>query len=250
MGSQVITRRGWKRLGMGAAIIAAAVLLALLPVPRWTLQLVEAMRGAGALGVVGFSLAYLAAALLMLPGAILTLAAGFAYGPIWGTLLVSPVSVAAAALAFLASRSVARPAIERRILGSPRFAAIDAAVADGGFRMVLLLRLSPILPYNLLNYALGLTRVGLTRYVAASFLGMLPGTFLYVYLGSLATSAAELASGRRGPGAGGQLLFWGGLAATVLAAWLVGRAARRALDQAMAKPGARQAGAPDIDAAA
>lgn len=74
----------------------------------------------------------------------------------------------------------------------PKLAAIDAAIAEHGFKIVLLLRLSPVFPFNLLNYALGLTRVQVRDYVLASFIGMLPGTALYVYLGSLVTRASEL----------------------------------------------------------
>jgi uncharacterized membrane protein YdjX (TVP38/TMEM64 family) len=108
---------------------------------------------------------------------------------------------------------------------------VDAAVAGQGFKVVLLLRLSPLFPFNLLNYALGLTRVRPRDYMLASLLGMLPGTVLYVYLGSLVTSVAQLTRGQR-PEAGlsGQLLFWGGLAATVLVTVYVTRLARRALD--------------------
>ena len=101
------------------------------------------------------------------------------------------MSVAAATLAFVLGRTVARGWIARRIAGSPRFAAVDEAIGENGFRIVLLLRLSPLFPFNLLNYALGLTRLSLRDYVVASALGMLPGTILYVYLGSLVTSASE-----------------------------------------------------------
>ena len=116
----------------------------------------------------------------------------------------------------------------------PRFAAIDEAIGESGFKIVFLLRLSPIFPFNLLNYALGVTRVRFRDYVIASLLGMLPGTFLYVYLGSLVTNASELLSGKR-PEAGiwGQVLYWGGLAATLLVTVLITRIARKALDRAL-----------------
>jgi uncharacterized membrane protein YdjX (TVP38/TMEM64 family) len=223
------------RYGIGA--LAAAVFLAallLLPVNDWALLLVEWIRGSGAAGVLVYALAYVLATLLLLPGSILTAGAGFAYGPVWGTLLVSPVSVFAATLAFVLGRSLARDWVSRRMEQRPRFAVINQAIGQSGFKIVFLLRLSPIFPFNLLNYALGLTRVRLSDYIIASFLGMLPGTFLYVYLGSLVSNASELLSGRRpSVGVWDQVLYWGGLAATVLVTVLITRIARRALNQAL-----------------
>jgi uncharacterized membrane protein YdjX (TVP38/TMEM64 family) len=215
--------------------VAAALLL---PLDRWLLGLVEWIRGAGGVGVAVYALAYGLATVLLLPGSLLTLGAGFAYGPVAGTLLVSPVSVAAATAAFLLGRTFARDWIARRVQGSPRFRAIDEAVGTTGFRIVLLLRLSPVFPFNVLNYALGLTRVRARDYVLASFLGMRPGTFMYVYLGSLVTSAAELASGQA-PDAGPwrQVLFYGGLLATVVVTVLITRTARRALDRSLRATG-------------
>jgi len=213
-------------------VLGAIAAVYLLPVDDWVLTLVDSVRGAGAIGAATFSIAYVAATILLLPGSVLTAGAGFAYGPLWGTLLVSPVSVVAATLAFVLGRTVARGWVARRIAGNPRFAAIDEAIGESGFKIVLLLRLSPLFPFNLLNYALGLTRLSLRDYVAASALGMLPGTVLYVYLGSIVTSASELAAGgREAAGASRNILYWGGLAATLGATWLLTRSARRALSR-------------------
>ncbi len=124
----------------------------------------------------------------------------------------------------------------------PRFAAIDEAVGRSGFRIVFLLRLSPVFPFNVLNYTLGLTRVRLRDYVLASLLGMLPGTFLYVYLGSLVTSASEIAAGRGGPG--GELkvtLYAAGIAATLAATVVITRLAQRALARALPRKAAETA---------
>lgn len=228
-----MTERG--RYGLGVfigAVLLAAVLL--LPAHQWALLLVAWIRDAGALGVAAYAVAYVLATVLLLPGSILTLGAGFAYGPLWGVLLVAPVSVLAATLAFVLGRHVARPWIARRMEEHPRFAAIDQAIGESGFKIVLLLRLSPVFPFNLLNYALGLTHVRPRDYVGASFFGMLPGTFLYVYLGSLVTNASELLSGK--PSAAGgwsQVLYWGGLAATIVATVFVTRIAQKALERAL-----------------
>jgi uncharacterized membrane protein YdjX (TVP38/TMEM64 family) len=204
------------------------------PIGAWISFVIEWVRGAGNIGLLVYFLFYAFGVVLFLPGSLLTLGAGFLYGPILGTLLVSPASVAGATLAFLVGRFVARDWVARRIAASPKFAAIDEAIGKRGFYIVFLIRLSPIFPFTLLNYALGLTRVKLRDYVLASFLGMLPGTFLYVYFGSLITSVAQLLEGKR-PAAGpwGEVLFFGGLAATVAVTWLITRIARQALDRAL-----------------
>ncbi|MCC6215999.1 MAG: TVP38/TMEM64 family protein [Polyangiaceae bacterium] len=213
-----------------------------LPVGEWALELVQWAQAAGAAGMLGFAGAYLAATVFLLPGSVLTLGAGFAYGPALGTLLVSPVSVAGATIAFLIARSAARAWVAARVARDPRFTALDAALGDRGLQLVLLLRLSPAFPFNLLNYALGLTRVRFCDYVVGSWLGMLPGTALFVYLGSVATSASELIAGRR-PAAGPaeEAFYWGGLAATVLVTILIGRAARRELEARLAAARAGEA---------
>jgi uncharacterized membrane protein YdjX (TVP38/TMEM64 family) len=221
----------WKLAAALAAVVALALAAALLPVGPWAIALVERVRHAGAAGVGIFAAIYLIAPLFLLPASALTLGAGFLYGPLWGTLLVSPLSVAAASIAFLLGRTLARRAVERRVAGDARFSAIDRAVGESGFRIVLLLRLSPVIPFNLLNYVMGLTRVGLGTYVLASFIGMLPGTFLYVYLGSAATNAAQLSQHAAGPV--GHAAFWVGMVATVIVVGILTRIARRALSRAL-----------------
>lgn len=228
-----VTKGGAAKAG-GVLVLTLVVLelAALVPFATWADQLSGWIRSAGAAGVVVFAVVYVAAAVFMLPGSVLTLMAGFAFGPVWGTVLVSPVSVLAATLAFQLGRTVARERVASRAGGDLRFSAIDRAIGDQGFRVVALLRLSPVLPFNLLNYALGLTRVSLRDYVLASWIGMLPGTVLYVYLGSIATN---LSGGSTSADAGAMrtALYWGGLLATILATVLITRAARRALAETL-----------------
>ena len=171
-----------------------------------------------------------------LPGSVLTLAAGFAYGPLWGVAIASPASVIGSTCAFLLGRTLLRPWAEARVGASPRVRAIDAAVSREAFKIVLLLRLSPIIPFNALNYALSLSTVKVRTYVLASFLGMLPGTAMWVYLGSLAPAAAELSSAASGGGMTRTILYIAGLAATVAAAVIGARAAKRALDAQLQEP--------------
>lgn len=218
-----------------AALAAAAYFL---PVAEWTTSLAERARRTGGVGVALFFIAYVVATVAFLPGSLLTLAAGFAYGPVWGLALASPASVVGATCAFLLGRTLLRDWAAARVGGSRRLKAIDAAVGREGFKIVLLLRLSPLFPFNVLNYALSLSKVGVGTYVIASFLGMLPGTALYVYLGSLAPAAAELNSAAGGGGTTRTVLYVAGLAATIAVAVIGTRAARRALDAQLQEPSA------------
>lgn len=230
-----VTMRRWTLAIALALALVAAFMLA--PIDNGILGLVAWIRAAGAAGAAVYAASYVAVTVFLLPTSALSAGAGFVYGPLWGTLLVSPVSVLAATIAFLLGRTAARGWVARRVSVAPRFAAIDEAVGTNGFKIVLLLRLSPLFPFGLLNYALGLTRVRLRDYVLASFIGMLPITTLIVYLGSLVTSAGELLSGTAGEAASAkQALYWGGLAATIAVAGLVTRVARKALDRAI-EPG-------------
>ncbi len=217
-----------------AALVAITVLLsvggrklaALLP------EFAFWVAGLGAWGALAFGAGYVAATLAFVPGSLLTLAAGALFGLGRGTALVFVCATLGASIAFLIARHLARQAIERRLAGNRRFAAIDRAVGRDGLRTVFLLRLSPVVPFNLLNYALGLTGVRFRDFLLAS-IGMLPGTFLYVYLGHGLGSLAALASGAEvKTGRAGPALFALGLAATVAVTVLVTRAARRALAEA------------------
>jgi uncharacterized membrane protein YdjX (TVP38/TMEM64 family) len=157
-----------------------------------------------------------------------------AYGVAWGTLLVSPVSVAAATLAFWLGRTVARRWVARWTASNARFKAVDVAIRQHGFKIVVLVRLSPFLPYNFLNYALALTDVRLRDYVVGSFIGMLPGTILYAYIGSLIGDIASLSQGEAEVSTARYMLWGIGLIATVGVAALVAHLARGALSNELA----------------
>jgi len=227
------------RAALVAGVIGGLVaLLRAFPVQDRLLDLVQWIRAAGPSGVGIFILAYVLGAVLFLPGSILTLGAGFAYGVIKGSAIVWVAANTSAAVAFLLGRTLARDWIAGKLGANPRFAAIDRAVGAQGFKIVLLTRLSPAFPFNLLNYAYGLTGVRFRDYVLGSLIGMLPGTIMYVYLGSLVTSVTELASGRASGGAPQQLFYFAGLAVTVLVTVYVTRLARRALAEATRGAGA------------
>ena len=182
---------------------------------------------AGPLGQAAFVVLYILATVAFLPGSVLTLGAGAAFGLWKGFALVSIGSTLGASAAFLVGRYLLRDWVSRKLEDVPAFAAVAGAVGQEGWKVVLLTRLSPVLPFNLLNYAYGLTSVGFAEYAVASWVGMIPGTFLYVYIGAAAGEAARGGSRARTPAE--WALYAAGLAATALAAWLVGRSARRAL---------------------
>ena len=156
----------------------------------------EWVEGLGFWGPAVFIAGYVVTTVAFIPGAVMTLAAGAVFGLPKATAYVLTGATLGSAVAFLFSRHLAREAVAARVAGNARFAAIDRAVGTQGFKMVLLMRLSPVFPYNLLNYSLGLTTVRFTDYALAS-IGMLPGTLLYAYYGVLAGDVARLAGGRR-----------------------------------------------------
>jgi uncharacterized membrane protein YdjX (TVP38/TMEM64 family) len=204
-----------------------------LPFLQWMVDFIHWAKGMGAAGGVIYAVFYIAGTALFFPGLPLTLGAGFLYGAVIGTLVVSPASVAGATLAFLIARYVARDWVTRRLKKYPQAAAIDRAIEKNGFKAVVLLRLQPVLPFNILNYALGLTSIRLRDYMLASWIGMFPATVLYVYLGSIMNDISDLLRGRPNSGIAGRLLLWGGLAAIVVLVWWLGRIAKKALREKM-----------------
>ncbi|MGC9196792.1 MAG: TVP38/TMEM64 family protein, partial [Syntrophobacteraceae bacterium] len=140
----------------------------------------------GAMGLLIFISLYILASVLFLPGTILTLGAGVVFGVVKGSVAVSIGATLGATLAFLIGRYLARDRVAGMIAGKEKFKAVDEAVGREGWKIVLLTRLSPAFPFNLLNYAFGLTKIRLDHYFFASWLGMIPGTVMYVYIGSLA----------------------------------------------------------------
>jgi len=180
----------------GAIVLLAAVLFATLqqlPMEQWVAAMRTTIEDLGVWGPVAFGGIYVVATVLMLPGAIITLAAGALFGPLIGTVTVSVASVTGAACAFLIARYVARARVERMLEAQPKFGAIDRAIGQQGWRIVGMLRLSPAIPFNLSNYLYGLTSIRFWPYVLTSWIAMAPATFMYVYLGYLAAAGVESA---------------------------------------------------------
>jgi len=219
--SSCYTGRDFVMLGLGRDTIASFL---------------EWVQHTGRWSALLFGVAYIPAAVLLMPAWVLTLGAGFVFGVAQGTVIVSLGSTAGAAAAFIVARTVGHDWVAERLAERPTLGAVARAVENDAFKVVLLTRLSPLLPFNLLNYAFGLSPVPFRTYVLASWIGMLPGTIMYVAVGAAAQSVAAAVSGnvRRTPGE--QVLIAIGLAATVVATVLITRKARRALNAIVKSP--------------
>jgi uncharacterized membrane protein YdjX (TVP38/TMEM64 family) len=229
-GAAPARRGGWWKVALGLAALAALLLLArqLGGVVSEGAKRIEQL---GPWAPLVFVLGYALAAVALLPGSVLTLAGGAIFGLARGSLYVFAGAVLGASAAFLVARYLARGMVEKKLAAYPKFAAVDRAIAREGRKIVFLLRLSPVFPFNLLNYALGLTRVRFVDYLVAS-LGMLPGTILYVYYGKVLGDVAKVAAGagvRRDAGYWTVLAL--GLAATIAVTAVVTRTAKKALSE-------------------
>ncbi len=213
-------------LAAGLALGVAAIGIAwyLLPVGDWLAALRVELRGLGAAGVLLFGAIYILAAVALAPEALLTVVAGFAWG-VWGLPVVLVAATLGASAAFLIARHLARERVRLLLARRRKLAAVDQAVAAEGWKVVALLRLSPLIPFNLQNYLFGVTAIPFPHFAAATFVGIIPGTALYLYLGILGNAAET-----------GNPVKWvflaAGLAATVAVAALVTAKARAALKDA------------------
>src|SRR5438874_8202790 len=171
------------------------VLTRFLPVTHWLHAFNDWIGKMGIAGIFIFVGVCAAATVLLGPGVILTIGAGFAFGLWKGFLAVSAGSTFGAALAFLVARSIARDRIESMAKGNDRFQRIDSAIGAQGATIIFLLRLSPVIPFNLSNYFYGLTGVKFWPYVFASWVGMMPATFLYVFIGTTGKATVSAVSG-------------------------------------------------------
>ena len=219
----------WKWIAVALVLIALSVAASFLPLGEWVKALSEWVKKLGPFGIVAFIGIYAAATVLFLPGSVLTIAAGLVFGVGLGLVAAWSGAMLGASLAFLIGRYLARSKIEEKTKGSEKFKAIDEAIGKQGWKIIGLLRLSPLIPFNVSNYFYGVTKIGFWPYVLASGVGMLPGTLLYVYLG---------AAGKAGLGGGDKAktpLEWtflgAGLVATIIVTIVVTRIAKKALKE-------------------
>ena len=228
--ARITKPRLWKAIVAGTALVALFAAARFLPIREWLESFSVWVSRLGVWGGVLYGIVYVVAALLFVPGLVLTLGAGFAFGFLWGTVIVSLASTTAAALAFLIARYLARERVQAWARKHERFEAIDRAIEKNGWKIVALLRLSPLIPFSLSNYLYGLTAVRFLPFVAASWVAMLPATLLYVSLGAAGRSLEE---GReRSPWEWAPL--GAGLVATIAVTVILTRVARRELQKTRA----------------
>jgi uncharacterized membrane protein YdjX (TVP38/TMEM64 family) len=207
-------------------LIAFSIAAAVFPVRDWIRNLIDWVQQLGPAGIAVFIGAYAIATVLFLPGWIFTVTAGLLFGVIGGTAVALSGATIGAALAFLVARYLVRDSIQNLAGSNPRFQAIDRAIGENGWKIVGLLRLNPLIPFNLSNYFYGITAIRFWPYVLISAIGMLPGTLLYAYLG--AVGKATLAA--KSPSSVWRYLLLGvGLGATIAVTIIISRIARNAL---------------------
>src|SRR5438034_4135893 len=216
-----------------AIVVALFVAMKFLPVRQWLTSFDNWLAQMGVAGIFIFIAVYVAATVLLAPGSVLTIGAGFAFGLWKGFLAVSAGATIGAALAFLIARFIAREKVEAIAQRNDKFRKIDDAIGKRGAKLIFLLRLSPVIPFNLSNYLYGLSGVKFWSYVLASWVGMMPGTFLYVYIGVAGKAAVTAAAGGEAVKHGWQ--YWTinglGLAVTIFVTIWVTKIARDALTE-------------------
>lgn len=219
-----------KWISVAVIVVSCIVVIRSLPFEQAIDRLQTTVGDLGLWGPIVFGMAYVVAALLFVPGSALTLTSGVLFGPLWGTVTVSVSSTTAAALAFLIARYLARDKVATQAAKFPKFAAIDEAIGQGGPKIVAMLRLSPAVPFSLGNYLYGLTSIRFWPYLLASWVFMLPGTFMYVYLGHVGQVGLSAAAGSQaGRTPGEWTLLAVGLLATIAVTVYVTRLARKAI---------------------
>ncbi|HKX50583.1 MAG TPA: FAD-dependent oxidoreductase, partial [Candidatus Binatia bacterium] len=229
---------------MLSAIIAGVLFL---PVRQWFIDFESYVQSLGAVGPVVVMLAYILSTVLFIPGSALTIGSGTLFGLTTGFAVVFLGANLGALCSFLLARTLLRDKVANWAAANPKFRSLDQAIGKQGFKMVLLTRLSPVFPFVLLNYFLGLTAVRAAPYVLANLIGMLPATFLFVYIGAAARDAL---AGQMDASAGfyQQILKVVGLLATVAVVVVVTRIARKALREAEQEQEGDTARKPHLDA--
>ena len=225
-----------RRIQLAFALVALVLLAIYLPLETWLTALIEWSQLNPNLAVLAFSGLIVVGMVLMFPVSIQAMAAGFIFGLNKGFVVMWLGGLIGFIAAFLVGRSLARPWIEKLAGRRPEFAAIDKAINQKGLVVVILARLSQILPYNLLNYSFGLTSVSLRDYILGSAVGMLPGIFMFVFIGTTATDIAAIMSGELELGDYDLWIVGFGILAVAIAVTVIARVAKKALNEQMEHP--------------
>lgn len=200
-------------------------------------ELLGWFKDAGPVGWLGFLVVYLLVTLTLLPTSVFTVGGGFLFGPITGFFVVWISENIAAAACLVVGRYLARPTVEKMVAKRPLLAALDRAVRERGFSLLVLIRHSPLVPFGVLNYGMSITAMPASTYLAATAVGTALPAFLYVYVGSTLTKLTDVMAGEGGDSGPETMIYWGGLGATVVATVLVTRATRAALQERLSEVG-------------
>lgn len=179
-----------------------------------TIELQHALEAAGLMAPLAFVVLYATLTVLLVPGSIGSIAAGAVFGPLWGSVLTVLGATAGATAAFVVARRAGRARIAPRL--GPKGRRVDRWLADNALLAMLAVRLVPLVPFNIANYAAGISPIGLRTYVVTTAVGIVPGTVAFVVLGSSASR----------PGSPAFLASLGALGLLMLAGWI----ARRVVD--------------------
>ena len=204
------------------AVFSLVMMWMFLPLSEWIERFRLWIIDLGVVGIVAFVLVYVFVTVVLGPATALTMTAGLAFG-FWGFPLVVGSATLAAAVAFLLGRYIARQRVLAMIECDPRLESLHQAFSDEGWRIVVLLRLSPLIPYGMQNYLFSVTNIGFLPYVVATLFGVMPASALYVYIGSLGATANDEGGVMK------WLLIVGGLMATAVVAWIIGKRAQQAI---------------------
>jgi uncharacterized membrane protein YdjX (TVP38/TMEM64 family) len=214
-----------------AVVVLAAIIasLAFLPAQQYLNSFTEWIHGLGFWGVCIFVVVYMLVCLVLLPGSVLSVVGGFLFGLLGGIVMASLGATLGATAAFIIARVIVRDWIEHRLASHPKFCAVDRAVATQGFKIVLLVRLCSLLPYDLSSYLFGFTKISMGRYVLATWLGRLPEVFIWTYVGTTAKSLSDVASGTIELGVGRQVFLGVGVFTMMIVTLVLANVARKAL---------------------
>ncbi|PYJ20989.1 MAG: hypothetical protein DME92_08005 [Verrucomicrobia bacterium] len=222
---------------IAALVIAVALVFALsrfFPVVDFIGTLQQRVMSLGAWAAICYPLLFAACNILLLPGGILAVGAGFFFGLWWGFLIVFVGNIVGTAISFALSRSIARPWFQQKLSSNAKLRALGPAVERESWKIILLSQLHPLFPTSLLNYFYGLTRIRFGAYMLWASIGRIPGLFLYVYVGTLGQLAVRIMRGENYPRRI-EYWIWGGVfVTTILLLIVLGRIAYRAIQTSQA----------------
>ncbi len=227
-------------VGVAILVIGLALLAHFFPLIDFVLELQRRVSGLGAWSAICYPLLFAACNILLLPGGILSVGAGFFFGLWWGFLIVLLGNSVGAAASFSLSHWLGRRYLNQRLSRSPMLQVLERAVARDAWKLIFLSQLHPLFPTSLLNYLFGLTRIRFGPYMLWTALGRAPGLFLYTYLGTLGQLGLNLARGKSHPRLVEYWTWGGAFAITALLFILLTRTALKALQESDLEPGGQE----------